>query len=133
MRREIYRLSSEEKEIIQGITSYLSAKLDYSELKELIEYLRENKLGLQGYDYIEFSGYEFRIIPCNEIDAIYYDSTIELIKDCYDLSENKIPSFIEIDWDKTVENCKVDGYGHHFSSYDGGEWETKNYWIFRTN
>lgn len=131
MGKEIYKLTETEKEIINGINCYQT--LDFSDVKELILNIREKGLNLDGYDYLEFNGYEFRIIPCNKIEDIYHDSIVDMIKDCYDLSENKIPSFIEIDWDKTVENCLVDGYGHHFSSYDGGEYETKNFYIFRTN
>lgn len=45
--------------------------------------------------------------------------------------------WIEIDWDKTIDNVFTDGYGHHFSSYDGSEeqieFKDETYYIFRTN
>ena len=64
---------------------------------------------------------DVRFIKASAIDEIWTDSLIEEIKDCYDLSY--IPGFIVIDWEQTVENCKVEGMGHHFNQYDGGEEE----------
>ena len=46
--------------------------------------------------------------------------------------------WIELDWEKTAQNClDADGYGHHFSGYDGSEFECEfggeEYSIFRVN
>ena len=81
--------------------------------------------------FLDLPSGEVRIMSKHTIDAIWTESLIEQIKDCYELGN--IPSFIEIDWEATAENCKLDGLGHHFSSYDGNEYETENYYIFRTN
>jgi hypothetical protein len=62
-----------------------------------------------------------RFISESVIDEVWTDSLIEQIKDCYDLSE--VPAFVAIDWQETTDNCKEDGMGHHFNSYDGGEEE----------
>jgi hypothetical protein len=74
---------------------------------------------------------EVRIISDDHIDELWTESLIEQIKECYELDE--VPSFVAIDWEQTAENCKVDGKGHHFSSYDGNEYATANFNIFRTN
>lgn len=96
--------------------------------------LLENTLEKQNTEddfYLELPCGEVRVIDKEEIDQIWHDSLIEQIKKCYDL--DNIPSFIEIDWDKTAENCKVDGKGHHFASYDYNEHETDTHEIFRIN
>jgi hypothetical protein len=74
---------------------------------------------------------EVRIISEDHIDQVWTESLIEQIKDCYDLGS--MPDFVAIDWEETAENCKIDGMGNHFSSYDGGEHNTTNFYIFRTN
>lgn len=74
---------------------------------------------------------EVRLIDKNSIDEIWTESLIELVKDCYDLSD--VPNFVAIDWNQTAENCKADGLGHHFASYDHEEHESGNFYIFRIN
>lgn len=81
--------------------------------------------------YLELPCGDVRIIDKEESDQIWTDSLIEQTKECYDLSN--VPKFVAIDWQKTAENCKVDGRGHHFASYDGNEHETDTVYIFRTN
>lgn len=76
-------------------------------------------------------GCEYRFIHEDAIEGIYHDETIECIKECYDL--DNIPAFMVIDWDATVKNCLVDGYGQHFSSYDGSELSVGPWYIFRLN
>jgi len=76
------------------------------------------------------SGGEYRLIGRGYIYDIYKEEVIDLIEDCYNMN---VPSFVEIDWDSTVENCLVDGYGQHFSSYDGSEEYAEDYYIFRIN
>ncbi len=101
----------------------------FTELKELLAEILENTES----DYYNDSlkGGEVRLIHERAIDEIWTDSLIELIKDCYDLSN--VPTFVSIDWGQTAENCKVDGMGHHFASYDGEEYESGVWHIFRTN
>ena len=88
-----------------------------------------------GYDDFTFeTDYaEFRIIHEDEIEEIWTNSLIDQIKECYDGLGADLPSFVAIDWDKTAENCKVDGMGHHFAWYDGQEHYSRPYYIFRTN
>jgi len=124
------KLTVEQNEIVRGILEYQNITYR-NEIKEIIEAVREKDLNFDGYDYVEACGFEVRIIPEDIIEELWTDSLIEQIKECYDLSN--VPSFVEIDWEKTADNCKVDGMGHHFSGYDGSEHETKNYYYFRTN
>ncbi len=74
---------------------------------------------------------EVRIINDSEIEDIWHEGLIEQIKECYNLDE--VPNFIEIDWDATAENCKVDGKGHHFAGYDHEEHTINDWFVFRTN
>lgn len=99
----------------------------YVELVELVENATTDL-------YIEHSDLvrEFRLIDHGDIEEIYQDSIEDLVKDCY-LADKEIPSFIEIDWKATAENCMVDGYGHHFSSYDFSEKLINNTYIFCVN
>lgn len=124
-------LTNEQKEVVRGIASYNGNELTLEEVKELI--LEVSKEASLQDEYIDCSFGEYRIIHSDEIWDIYYEETIELIKDCYFSHLNDIPSFIVIDWDATVEGCFIDGYGHHFSSYDGYENEYGSYYIFRVN
>lgn len=95
----------------------------------------QDKLGDADF-YIELDGNEYRFILEGSIDDIYYDSQKDLIEECF--MPKDFPSWIEIDWDETIENVKnSDGYGNHFSSYDGSEeyvtFDDYAYYIFRTN
>lgn len=119
------------------------------ELKEIIEYtldaklptkdltLLDEMLNTQNDFVFEIDGGEYRFISDNLIEDIYHDEQMELIEDCF-LGGKELPSWIEIDWDKTIDNVyQSDGYGNHFSTYDGSE-ETFNYdeetwYIFRVN
>lgn len=106
----------------------------YSDLFEAIEELENNN---KDDYYFEFDGNEYRIIKDGAIWEIYAEEIEELVKDCYSdvLNFDKTPSFIavSVDWEQTVKNAHADGYGHHFSSYDGSENNYKDNWIFRTN
>ena len=105
-------------------------------MKNIIKFLELAKnetedIGVLNDFYIEpESGGQYRLIHEDIIDGVFFEEIIELIKDCYDLN---LPSFIEIDWEATVNNCRMDGFGHHFSSYDGSEKHLDGYYIFRTN
>ena len=79
---------------------------------------------------------EVRVIHESVINELWSEGIEESIKDCYDLTNiTDLPFFIviDIDWEATVDNCKRDGMGHHFSGYDGEEHDTDGYHIFRTN
>ena len=127
------KMTNEQKELVKGIYDYLEMS-GYNDLKSVIKKVIEVDIADDFYIsdlWYNCGSRDLRIISKSDIDDIYYNSTVDLIKDCYDLSDKKIPSFIEIDWDKTVQNCKVDGFGHHFSGWDGSEYETENYYIFK--
>lgn len=114
------------EEILTATDSDISdlAGFEFSEYMEKVSNLSDD-------NWIETPTGEVRVIDDNEIDEIWTESLIEQIKECYDLSD--VPSFVEIDWEKTADNCKVDGMGHHFATYDGEEKEYNGWWIFRTN
>lgn len=124
-------------ETLQVLTTAIEAcdgSLDDYTFEELMQVCIDlnEELENDGEDYTLDMPYgEVRIMAKSTIDALWTESLIEQIKECYDL--DNMPSFIEIDWAATAGNCKVDGLGHHFSSYDGNEYETENYYIFRTN
>lgn len=122
-------LDEDKHEILDGIYNYQD--LDANDYIELIEVLANERLNLDGYDYIELAGLEIRVILGTDIDEIWTEELENLLQDNYN-----IPDFLVnyIDWDKWVRDCKLyDGEGHHFSSYDGSEHNTENFWYFRTN
>lgn len=100
---------------------------DSGELQELCD-------NLDGVDFnVELDGAEYRFIHKSEIEDVYAVSIQNMIESCYDMSD--LPNVISsnIDWDSVIQDCMMDGYGHHFSSYDGSEYEVTDYYIFRTN
>lgn len=105
--------------------------LDREDIKEAIQYVSSDNnyndfhIGGGQWDYTEW-----RFIHKDDIVDIYYDEMVDLIKQCHKID---VPDFVVIDWDKTVENCMIDGYGHHFSHYDGSENHSSGYYIFRVN
>lgn len=108
--------------------------MKYSELKQIKEFCDGLRSAPDWREVVNLWGQEdfwvdeVRFIHEDGMDRIWTDSLIELIQDCYDLSD--VPDFVEIDWEATAENCKVDGMGHHFNSYDGGEDEILCYHVF---
>ena len=115
-------------EILREIKNTLDiVQFDSDELQELCDNLGDADFN------IELDGAEYRFIHNSEIENVFADSIQEMVESCYDLSAT--PDFIisNLDWDGIVRDCMVDGYGHHFSSYDGSEHEVTNYYIFRTN
>lgn len=107
----------------------------FTEIKEKLQEIIDN-LGEQDFN-LELCTGEVRIINSDDIDDIWTDSLIEQIKDCYEFPKvlEELPKWVtcEIDWEQTAENCKVDGLGHHFASYDGQEHSASGFYIFRTN
>jgi len=119
-------------ELQEIITDSLGIDVSQDELEALdVETSRSNDF------HLEIGGNEYRFISEKTIEDIYQEEQEELIKECY-LGGNELPWWIEIDWEKTVENVlSSDGYGNHFSGYDGSE-ETFGYkdevwYVFRTN
>ena len=123
-----------QKELVKGLCEYLDLST-YSEIKEVINKVMEINENKDDFtiDGLWFScgSREIRIISESAIDDIWSKSLEEQIKECYDLGDSKLPSFIEIDWEKTIDNCKQDGEGHHFSSWDGSEHQTENFYYFK--
>lgn len=123
------RLARNLVEIMFNSSSESSEDYSFLELREMFQSVIDS---LCDDFFFETDCAEFRIIDEQVIDDIWHSEIIDLIKECYpDLRQ--LPKFVEIDWDQTAENCKVDGLGHHFSGYDGEEHYTNGYYIFRTN
>ena len=117
------------REVLEFIHEELELSVDREEARELVDNLESE------YDfYQEIDGEEYRFIKDSIIWDVYVDEIQEVIRDCYGI---KAPEWVAIDWEKTAENCHVDGYGHQFSSYDGSEieydFDDQSWWIFRTN
>ncbi|MEJ6791995.1 MAG: hypothetical protein QNK89_04480 [Lacinutrix sp.] len=117
------------REVLEFIHIELELNVDREEAKELADQL-ETDCDF----YQEIDGTEYRFIQDSEIWRIYVEEIQEVTEDCYNI---ETPSWLAIDWEKTAENCYVDGYGHHFSGYNGEEMEynfgDKGWWYFRTN
>lgn len=122
------KYSEEVKEVLASLCQYQDISLTFSEAKDALEDIENN---ISEDFWIKLDGYEFRIISKYSIDQIWTDSLIDQIKECYKL--DNIPSFIEIDWEETANNCKVDGMGHHFSHYDHSERESEGFHYFLTH
>ena len=108
-----------------------------SELKELMTTIID-KMESEDDFWLDELGYgEVRVIDKEAIAELWHEGLIQTIKDCYDFADTleNIPDWVacHIDWDQTAENCKVDGLGHHFASYDHEEHNTETHYIFRTN
>ena len=119
------------------------------ELKELIEDALEvnattsnlidldDKFDTDNDFCFEIDGNEYRFISGNVIEDTYFDEQKDLIEECY-LRGKELPHWIEIDWEKTIDNVlSSDGYGNHFASYDGSEesfgYEDELWYVFRIN
>jgi len=143
----------EELEILLGINEYetLDAELyeepnfDDEEYKgmekedivkdhffDAITLLEEIETVLSDDFTIEIEGAEFRVINESEIEDAWTNSLIDMLEDCHG---HEIPDHLKpyIDYDKWAQDAKIDGMGHHFSSYDGNEVSTQNFYIFRVN
>jgi len=119
-------------ELKTTIEDLLLVKLEKDLLIEL-----DNKIYTKNDFYIEIDSSEYRFINADAIWWIYQDELEQLIKDSY-LGGIELPYWLEINWEQTCENVlNADGYGNHFSRYDGSELEFnlngENWYIFRTN
>jgi hypothetical protein len=119
-------------EIIDIIETELSIECTTDDAENLIdEMYRKNDFT------IEIDGCEYRFINDSAIWDIYFDEQKDLIEECYINDLNK-EWWIVIDWEATIDNVySADGYGHHFATYDGSEyninWKNELWYIFRTN
>jgi hypothetical protein len=122
------------KLLIKEIELELDIKLTNQEARILLNSLFDK----EDEDFtIDLCGNEYRFISECSIEDIYYEEQLELIKENY-FDNKDLPWWIEIDWEKTIENVfNSDGYGHHFSTYDCSEenisFEDNSYYVFRTN
>lgn len=114
---------------VEEFVDYLDLTAEDDQLEELVD-----RLEMEHDFYVELDGNEYRFIDEHSIWDIYVESVKEMVQDCYDLN---VPNWIAINWEETAENCHVDGYGHHFSHYDGSEeeytFDGDTYYIFRIN
>ena len=119
---------------IKTIWEFIKDELDLEPTKEEMSSLLID-MDIENDVYAELDGGEWRIIHEDVIDDIATDEIKDLVQDCYlngtDLDKHW---WIEIDWEQTARNCTTaDGYGHHFSSYDGNEFELGGWYFFRVN
>ena len=117
------------KEIIKTICEY-QGFTDMEEIKEVIEGVNSSEYDVTDDFYVECNGVEIRVILSDSIESIWEEELENLLIECYE-----IPQHLEnyIDYDAWVRDCKFDGMGHHFSHYDGSEYESENYYYFRVN
>ena len=115
--------------ILKTICEEYDISLTYSEAKW---HLRELDNLIDVDFYLEIDGMEFRLIDQDAIWGIYVEEIRQVVEDCYDLKLDDIPDFVafEVDWEQTAENAFADGFGHHFSGYDGSEYDAGDYYIF---
>ena len=134
---------------VKNVIKDLKENFDRDERKEILENM------LNGETDFEVSGYRF--IDKNEIDEILKN---ELVADTYMLgcfnayfiaditgltlmavekaqksgSYEILGELMKHKIDEVVEGyISADGYGHHFSHYDGSENETDDYYYFRVS
>ncbi len=123
------------RQVLELIKEDLELEINRDEAQDLLDSLQD-----EDDFYQDIDGCEYRFISDWVIWETYKETIQEITEDCYDI---KAPSWLEIDWEKTAENCFVDGYGHTFSGYDGSEVEftihnkdgitTTDWYAFRTN
>ena len=125
--------NSRTRDVLNCIKYELDLAINRDEVRDILE-----KIDTDYDDFeVEIDGQWFRFIHSNYIWDIYVDSIQELVMDCY-IGRGELPNFLAVDWEETAKNVyDADGYGHHFASYDGNEYEynidTESYYIFRTN
>ena len=120
----------EHQELINILQEYDNTILDQKKQEEL-----DIELTISMHDnnedfYIESSllTHAYRIIHKDYIEDIWTEELEQLLSNTNEIPDNIAPY---IDWDKWVQDCKTDGMGHHFSSYDGSEKATEDYYIFK--
>ena len=118
------------KDLWEFVGGNLSLNPEKGDIRDLIDEMNcENDFSW------ECDGEEYRVIHTNVIDDIAEEEIKEIVQDCY-LNGTDLDKYwwIAIDWQQTADNCiSADGYGHHFSSYDGSEEEWEDWYFFRVN
>ena len=101
---------------------------------------RDILTAFDGNDFtVEFGCTEYRIIHEDDIEEIHRREIEELVDDCYNLEKIKsemgnVGNYLTFDYDALARDSRTsDGYGHHFSHYDGNEIEVGSWHIFRIN
>ena len=117
------------KEIVAAICEY-QGFTDIEEVMEVIEGVNSSDYEYEDDFYVECNGVEIRVIAAYSIESIWEEGLEYILRECYD-----IPDYLEnyIDYDSWIRDCKFDGMGYYFSSYDGSEHSSENYYYFRTN
>lgn len=125
--------TKEARAVFMLCRSEIGLSFDADTAEELCESLESSN------DFtLEIDGGEYRFIAETHIRATAQEEMWQTIEECYLSSAveggNGLPWWIDIDEEQTVQNCiDADGYGHHFSGYDGNEYETGDWYVFRTN
>ena len=122
------------KTSIEDWSRFVKDKLDLECTSECIAELIEQMETENDFNW-KCDRTEWRVIDSDEIDDIAEEEIKEIVQDSY-LNGTDLDKYwwIEIDWKKTAENCiDADGYGHHFASYDGNEYEHNDWYFFRIN
>lgn len=123
------------RDIIELIANELHLDLHKSEVRDIEHYIKTDPDDFT----VDIDGEEYRFIHEDCIWDIYKEGIKEITEECYlDGLDTDKHWWIAIDWEKTAQNClDADGYGHHFATYDGKEYEWTidgmDYYIFRTN
>jgi hypothetical protein len=123
--------TTQTREVFNVFTGQLGLSFDTDSADKLF-----NELHDSGDFNIDIDGQEFRLIEDEYIRDTAQEEIAATISECYlqTFDGKDLPWWIELDWNKTVQNCiDADGYGHHFSTYDGNEYEAGGWYIFRTN
>ena len=87
---------------------------------------------------VELNEGEYRIIHDDAIEDIFDSEIRQLADDCYEIKDIKkkmggVGMYFTFDYDSFVKDCRTDGYGYHFSSYNGSEESVGPWNIFRVN
>jgi len=120
-------MDMENKEIIRGIAEYLEQDLTFSQIKFINKEIEKNYDG-EAF-YISTSNIDFEsdmfIVNKNKASDILYDRVVSLVEDTCD-----IPSWLEnyIDYDKLTDDTDR---GEELNGYDGTEYETDSYYIYK--
>ena len=120
-------MEMENREIIKGIANYLDMDFTFSQVKFLDNEINKNYES-DGF-YIDFSSinFDFSILIIEQDNA--WDVVRERVKEIVTDTCN-IPSWLEyyIDYDKLTDDSDR---GETLNRYDGTEYETDNYYIYK--
>lgn len=150
-------MKNEIKAIVNAILSHNAGDHVYSDIKELIVNVNDS---MSSDFLIEFDGREYRVICQDDVDQILKDELSSdeyvlgyaqawFLSDVMDIPVEAIEKIQKADCSEALGTIiannpemlskyinsmvSCDGYGHHFSSYDGSETEAGNYLVFCVN